>query len=81
MSTKKKTFQEFWGNVIEVYVKEQAGSENRGERHVAHDVSVKKRDANQKTTIIPTASRPGNSPSLNLPISSVPHVHMPRRSR
>ena len=70
---KPLTSYDYWKAKLE----EQAGSEDRGERHVAHDVAMKKRDPNQKTTIIPTASRPGNSPSLNLPMSSVPHVHMP----
>jgi hypothetical protein len=41
-------------------------------------MAVKNRDANQKVTIVSTASRPGNTPSLKLPISSVPHVHMPK---
>ena len=58
-------------------LQEGAGSEDRGERHVAKDAAMRKRDPNQKTTTITTASRPGNSPSMNLPISSVPHVHTP----
>lgn len=68
------TSYDYWKSFIE----EQAGSEDRGERHVAHDMATKNRDANQKVTIVSTASRPGNTPSLKLPISSVPHVHMPK---
>ena len=67
------TSYDYWKAKLE----EGAGSEDRGERHVAKDAAMRKRDLNQKTTTITTASRPGNSPSMNLPISSVPHVHTP----
>ena len=67
------TSYDYWKAKLE----EGAGSEDRGERHVAKDAAMRKRDPNQKTTTITTASRPGNSPSMNLPISSVPHVHTP----
>jgi hypothetical protein len=70
---KVPTAYDYWKAKLE----EGAGSEDRGERHVAKDAAMGKRDPNQKTTIISTASRPGNSPSMNLSMSSVPHVHTP----
>ena len=73
MVERTPTSYDYWKAKLE----EGAGSEDRGERHVAKDAAMRKRDLNQKTTTITTASRPGNSPSMNLPISSVPHVHTP----
>jgi hypothetical protein len=70
---KAPTAYDYWKAKLE----EGAGSEDRGERHIAKDAAMRKRDPNQKTTIISTASRPGNSPSMNLSMSSVPHVHTP----